>query len=104
MDEEPDDQGNVRNIHFLVTGATIGGFRVEKLALEASFVELNAPSKWDPKAKDPIEVKNALRSNLEAVILERTSTPPSAGMPAATGTKFPWTSGRESSAPGGTTT
>lgn len=71
MDEEPDDQGNVRNIHFLVTGATIGGFRVEKLALEASFVELNAPSKWDPKAKDPIVVKNALRSNLEAVILEK---------------------------------
>jgi len=71
MDEEPDDQGNVRNIHFLVTGASIGGFRVEKLALEASFVELNPPSKWDPKAKDPIVVKSALRSNLEAVILEK---------------------------------
>jgi hypothetical protein len=71
MDEEPDDQGNVRNIHFLVKGASIGGFRVEKLALEASFVELNAPSRWDPKAKDPIVVKSALRSNLEAVILEK---------------------------------
>jgi hypothetical protein len=44
---------------------------VGKPALGASFVELNAPSKWDPKAKVPIVVKNALRSNLEAVILER---------------------------------
>ena len=71
LDEEPDDRGNVRNMYFLVKGATVGGFRIERLALEASFVEFTPPSEWNPDGDDPIGVKNVLRSNIEAVILER---------------------------------
>lgn len=71
LDEEPDDQGNVRNMYILVKGADLGGFRIEHLALEASFVEFTPPSQWNPDADDPIGVKNALRSNIEAVILEK---------------------------------
>lgn len=71
LDAEPDDQGNVRNMYFLVKGARIGGFRIEHLALEASFVEFTPPSQWNPDGDDPIGVKNALRSNIEAVILEK---------------------------------
>ena len=71
LDEEPDDRGNVRNMYFLVKGANVGGFRIERLALEASFVEFTPPSEWNPDGDDPIGVKNVLRSNIEAVILER---------------------------------
>lgn len=71
LDAEPDDRGNVRNMYFLVNGAHVGGFRIERLAVEASFVEFTPPSQWDPEAEDPIGVKNALRSNIEAVILEK---------------------------------
>lgn len=71
LDEEPDDEGNVRNLHVLVKGASLGGFRVDKIALESSFVVLNPPAEWDEKAKDPIMVREALRSNFEAVILEK---------------------------------
>ncbi|NLK18346.1 MAG: DUF2993 domain-containing protein [Synergistaceae bacterium] len=71
LDEEPDDQGNIRNLHVLVKGANLGGFRVEKLALESSFLELAPPSEWDADAKDPIKVKEALRTNFETVILEK---------------------------------
>ncbi len=71
LDAEPDDQGNVRNMYFLVKGANVGGFRIERLALEASFVEFTPPSQWNPDADDPIGVKNVLRSNIEAVILEK---------------------------------
>lgn len=71
LDEEPDDGGNIRNLHILVKGANLGGFRIEKLALESSFLELAPPGEWDAAAKDPITVRNALRTNFEAVILEK---------------------------------
>ena len=71
LDAEPDNQGNVRNMYFLVEGAHVGGFRIERLALEASFVEFTPPSQWKADAEEPIGVKSALRSNIEAVILEK---------------------------------
>ncbi len=71
LDAEPDDKGNVRNMYFLVEGAHVGGFRIERLALEASFVEFTPPSQWKEDAEEPIGVKSALRSNIEAVILEK---------------------------------
>ncbi len=71
LDEEPDDQGNIRNLHILVKGASLGGFRLEKLALESSFLELNTPPEWDADAKNPVVVKDVLRTNFEAVILEK---------------------------------
>ena len=71
LDQEPDADGSVRNLHCLVTGAFIGGCRVEKLAIEAAFVEFNPPSGWDPSAENPLVVRKTLRTNFEAIVLEK---------------------------------
>jgi len=71
LDREPDTDGSVRNLHCLVTGAFIGGCRVERLAIEAAFVEFNPPSRWDPSAEKSLVVRKALRTNFEAIVLEK---------------------------------
>ena len=43
MDEPPDENGNVRSLSVFVRGASLGGFRVERLALESAFVQLAPP-------------------------------------------------------------
>jgi len=71
MDQIPDDAGSVRDISIFIRGASIGGFRVEKFAIESSFLEMNPPSNWIIGERDSLSVKNALRSNVELVALER---------------------------------
>ncbi len=71
MDQQPDNDGNVRNISIFIQGASIGGFRVEKIAVESSFLELNRPSEWRMGDRDSLKVGNVLRSNVELVALEK---------------------------------
>jgi hypothetical protein len=71
MDQQPDNDGNVRNISIFISGASIGGFRVERIALESSFLELNPPSAWKMGDKDSFQAKSALRTNVELVALEK---------------------------------
>jgi len=71
MDELPDSEGRIRNISVFVRGACFGGLRVEKIAAESSFLELNPPSEWRLGRRHSLKVKNALRSNVEVVILEK---------------------------------
>jgi len=71
MDQQPDNDGNVRNISIFIQGASIGGFRVEKIAVESSFLELNRPSEWRMGDRDSLKVGNVLRSNVELIALEK---------------------------------
>ena len=70
MDEPPDDAGNVRNISVAVRGALLTGFRVERIAIESSFLELSPPSSWEPGDRNSFAVRGALRTNTEIVLLE----------------------------------
>jgi hypothetical protein len=66
LDGEPDEGWNVRDLYFRVKGGRFGGkIRVEDIALSASFVSFAPPS----DGKD-LTVKQAMRSNLEVVLLE----------------------------------
>jgi len=66
LDAEPDENWNIRDLYFRVRGARFGGkIRVENFALSASFVSLVPPSEGKG-----LDVKQALRSNLEVVLLE----------------------------------
>ncbi len=71
MDQQPDNDGNIRDFSIFIKGASIGGFRVEKIAIESSFLELNRPSEWRTGERDSLKVRNVLRSNVELVALEK---------------------------------
>jgi len=71
MDGEPDNAGNVRNISIFIHGASIGGFRMDKIAIESSFLELNPPSEWRMGERNSLKVGNVLRSNVELIALEK---------------------------------
>ncbi len=71
MDQQPDNDGNIRDFSIFIQGASIGGFRVEKIAIESSFLELNRPSEWRTGERDSLKVRNVLRSNVELVALEK---------------------------------
>lgn len=70
VDEPPDDAGNIRNISVVVRGASLTGFRVERIALESSFLELSPPSSWKPGDRESLVVRSALRTNTEIVLRE----------------------------------
>jgi hypothetical protein len=66
LDGEPDESWNVRNLFFHVRGGRFAGkIRVEEIALSASFVSLVPPGEGRKLA-----VKQAMRSNLEVILLE----------------------------------
>lgn len=71
MDEPPDREGRIRHASFVIRGACFGGLRVERIAAEFSFLELNAPGEWRPGRPRSLRVKDALRTNAEVVILEK---------------------------------
>lgn len=71
MDEPPDEDGNVRSLSVFVRGASLGGFRVERLALESAFVQLAPPATWRLGDRHSLRVKRALRSNFELAVNER---------------------------------
>jgi len=71
MDELPDGDGKIRNLSIFVRGACFGGLRVEKIAAEISFLELNASPEWRFGRRSSLKVNSALRTNAEVVILER---------------------------------
>ncbi len=71
MDELPNATGAVRDLSILVQGANVGGFRVEKFAVESSFLEMNPPSEWVVGDPDSLTVRSALRTNMELLALER---------------------------------
>lgn len=71
MDELPDGNGKIRNLSLLVRGACFGGLRVEKIAAEISFLELNPSREWRLGRRNSLKVNSALRTNAEVVILER---------------------------------
>ncbi|MFA0889887.1 MAG: hypothetical protein ACC613_12465 [Synergistales bacterium] len=66
LDGEPDEGWNVRDLFFRVRGGLFAGkIRVEDIALSASFVSLAPPS-----GGGKLEVRSAMRSNIEVVLLE----------------------------------
>ncbi|MDD4613558.1 MAG: hypothetical protein PHP80_11175, partial [Synergistaceae bacterium] len=71
MDELPDSDGKIRNLSLIVRGACFGGLRVEKIAAEISFLELNPSPEWRFGRRNSLKVNSALRTNAEVVILER---------------------------------
>lgn len=71
MDERPDAGGTIRHVSFVIREACFGGFRVERIAAEFAFLELNAPWEWRPGRPRSLRVKDALRTNAEVVILEK---------------------------------
>ncbi len=70
MDEPPDEAGNIRNLSAVVRGGRLTGFRVERLALESSFLELPPPASWRLGDAKSLAVRGALRTNTEIVLLE----------------------------------
>jgi len=71
MDAPPDGEGRIRHASFVIRGACFGGLRVERIAAEFFFLELNAPGEWRPGRPRSLRVKGALRTNAEVVILEK---------------------------------
>jgi len=71
MDEPPDGEGNIRHASFVIRGACFGGLRVEKIAAEFFFLELNAPDEWRSGRRHSLKVNGVLRTNAEVVILDR---------------------------------
>jgi hypothetical protein len=66
LDGEPDENWNVRDLFLRVRGGRFAGkIRVEEIALSASFVSLAPPS-----GGGKLEVRSAMRSNLDVVLLE----------------------------------
>ena len=71
MDAMPGDEGDIRAVSLSIRGGALGGFRIERLALESAFVQLNPPSEWIRGNRHSFRVRNALRSNFELALDER---------------------------------
>ena len=71
MDEPPDGEGRIRHASFVIRGACFGGLRVEKIAAEFFFLELNPPREWRSGRRHSLRVNGVLRTNAEVVILDR---------------------------------
>lgn len=70
MDEPPDGEGRIRHASFVIRGACFGGLRVEKIAAEFFFLELNPPREWRSGRRHSLRVNGVLRTNAEVVILD----------------------------------
>ncbi len=70
MDELPDDEGSVRALSLLVLGGSLGGFRLERFALESAFLQLTPPLTWRLGSRSSFQVRSALRSNFELTLNE----------------------------------
>ena len=71
LDDPPDEKGRVRHLSCVLTGGTFTGFRVEKVALEAFFLELSPPSAWGKGGRRFLDVRGALCTRMEVVLLEK---------------------------------
>ncbi len=71
MDQIPDDAGRVRDLSLLISGASIGGFRVERFAIESAFLELNPVSEWREGDRNSLMARSSLRTNVELAVLEK---------------------------------
>ncbi len=56
--DQPDDEGNVREIYLDLKGCVIGGVRIDTLRMNAAGVRFNPPEEWKEKAVEPLEVLN----------------------------------------------
>lgn len=71
LDAEPDAQGRIGHLYIDLQGPRLGGVRVERFRVEALDVLFNAVEAWNAPGEDPIEVRSALQTYAEAVLLER---------------------------------
>ncbi|MBL3538993.1 YiiX/YebB-like N1pC/P60 family cysteine hydrolase [Aminivibrio sp.] len=71
MDEPPDGDGRIRHASFVIRGACFGGLRVEKIAAEFFFLELNAPHEWRNGRRHSLRVNGVLRTNAEVAFLDK---------------------------------
>jgi hypothetical protein len=58
MENEPTDEGLVRELFLDVTGCDIGGVRIDSLKLRATGVTLNPPALWEEEGVDAREIIN----------------------------------------------
>ncbi len=58
LENEPDDDGLVREIYLEVEGCDIGGVRIDSLILRAVGVSFTPPSQWDEESPDIREILN----------------------------------------------
>ncbi len=70
LDREPDAQGHVGHFYVDLHGAHLGGVRVERFRVEAVDVAFNPVAEWQGPREDPLEVRSALQTYAEAVLLE----------------------------------
>lgn len=68
IDQEPDDEGNIRHLYLKVNGANFGGFRVKALSLETMFSRFSPPSTWG-NGKE-IELEDAMTGHFAASVTE----------------------------------
>lgn len=68
IENEPNDDGLVREIYLDVEGCDIGGVRIESLILRAIGVTFTPPSEWD---ETPLDVVEMLNVNATARITDR---------------------------------
>lgn len=58
LENEPNDEGLIRELFLDVTGCDIGGVRIDSLKLRAVGVTLTPPSRWEEEGLDAKEILN----------------------------------------------
>ncbi len=58
LENEPDDEGLIRELFLDVAGCDIGGVRIDSLKLRAVGVTLTPPSRWEEDGLDATEILN----------------------------------------------
>ena len=56
--DQPDDEGNIREIYLDLKGCVIGGVRIDTLRMDAVGVKFTPPEEWTEKGIKPLEVLN----------------------------------------------
>lgn len=69
LENEPNDEGLIRELYLDVTGCDIGGVRIDSLKLRAVGVTLTPPSQWEQDGR--IDAKEVLNVHAFAAITEK---------------------------------
>lgn len=67
LSEDPDEDGNIRDVYADARGCIIGKVRIDALCMRATGVTLTPPSQW---AKDGINIRQILNVHAQATISE----------------------------------
>ncbi|HCL78963.1 MAG TPA: hypothetical protein DIC53_03225, partial [Synergistaceae bacterium] len=67
LSEDPDEDGNIRDVYVDARGCVIGKVRIDTLRMKATGVTLTPPSQW---TKDCIDIRQVLNVHAQATISE----------------------------------